>query len=500
MSFAILASFPLGVYRGHLGGEVVDQLPSPARLHAAVLCAAAQGTRARLVDGHLQPNAEDQEALEWLERNPPTGLVVPAKVLNSASSIAHRRNGLVPKEGGRWYPAKTETRAAVGSVAVGGPFGWVWDPPPPADVRAALDELCADVPHLGEAESVTVLVTGEAEPTLELDVDADLFGPVGEDVAIATPGRTEALARAYDAVTDDIPSPRADARVDDKSQRTTVITTAAQPARYCAPDATPTAVPWVTAIVIPFEQRWEVTPETRVSWAVAVHRALISTIGDGAPSVLTGAYAAEASRPANRVAVHVVPRSLRVPGERGSEILVFIPTNADTTEVTIIAAAAQRMSRLRGQQLGSSTFVNATELWPEVAPGAVRVWRADPVAIPDTRPVRGGPWTAEDAALLSVGLVHRDLWELRGRGDRWFRQVASTASERGFQVLHAQRTPGLDVGRFVHTVPRGHIVQPYSLWMRTPDHPRAALALGQSRHLGGGLLVPFDLPETAVRA
>jgi len=58
----------------------------------------------------------------------------------------------------------------------------------------------------------------------------------------------------------------------------------------------------------------------------------------------------------------------------------------------------------------------------------------------------------------------------------------------------------LDVGRFVHSVPRGHIVQPYSLWMRTPDHPRAALALGQSRHLGGGLLVPFDLPETAVRA
>ncbi len=501
MSFAILASFPLGVYRGHLGGEVVDQLPSPARLHAAVLCAAAQGTRAQLVDGHLQPNAEDQKALEWLERNPPTGLVVPEKVVNSADSTAHRRNGLVRKEGDRWYPAKTEKRAAVGSVAVGGPFGWVWDPPPPTDVRAALDELCADVPHLGEAESVTVLFTGEAEPTLELDAHADLFGPLGEDVSIATPGRTAALARAHDAVAHDIPSPRADAhRSSEQSQRTTVITTATQPARYRAPDATPTAVPWVTAIVIPFEQRWEVTPETRVSWAVAVHRALISTVGDGAPSVLTGAYGDGTPRPANRVAVHVVPRSLRVPGEQGSEILVLIPTDADTTEVTIIAASAQRMSRLRGQQLGSSTFVNAAELWPAVAPGAVRVWRADPVAIPDTRPVRGGPWTAEDAALLSVGLVHRDLWELRGRGDRWLREVASTASERGFEVLHAQRTLGLDVGRFVHSVPRGHIVQPYSLWMRIPHHPRAALALGQSRHLGGGLLVPFDLPETAVRA
>jgi CRISPR-associated protein Csb2 len=501
MGFAILASFPLGVYRGHLGGEAVDQLPSPARLHAAVLCAAAAGTRAQLVDGRLEPSAEDQTALEWLERNPPTGLVVPEKVLNASDSTAHRRNGLVRKDGGQWNPAKTEERDAVGSVAVGGAFGWVWDPPPPAAVRLALGELCADVPHLGEAESVTVLATGEAEPTLVLDPEADLFGPVGDDLTVAQAGRTAALTEAHKAIAHPIPSNRSDAhRSSEQSLTTPPSTSKTRVARYRAPDAAPAALPWVTAIVIPFEQRWEIAPETRVSWAVAAHRALIGTIGDGAPSVLTGVYASGAPRPANRVAIHVVPRSLRSPGESGSEILVLIPAGVDTTELTIVAAAVQRMSRLRGKSLGSSIFVNAAELWPAVAPGALRVWRADPVAVPDTRPVRGGPWTAQDAALLSVGLVHRDLWELRGRGDRWFREVAAVAAGRGFEVLHAQRAPGLDVGRFVHTVPRGHLVQPYSLWMRTPTHPRAALALGQSRHLGGGLLIPHDLPQSEIRA
>ena len=61
MSFAIIAEFPLGTYRGRSADGRVDPLPSPARLHAALLNAAAQGVRAefdrQLVFGRVRLTA-----------------------------------------------------------------------------------------------------------------------------------------------------------------------------------------------------------------------------------------------------------------------------------------------------------------------------------------------------------------------------------------------------------------------------------------------------------
>ncbi len=63
MSFAVLAELPLGTYRGLAGDGSLDPFPTPARLHAALLVAAAAGTRA-VADGDLmKPNDEDEQAL-----------------------------------------------------------------------------------------------------------------------------------------------------------------------------------------------------------------------------------------------------------------------------------------------------------------------------------------------------------------------------------------------------------------------------------------------------
>ncbi|MGH3814962.1 MAG: type I-G CRISPR-associated protein Csb2, partial [Pseudonocardiaceae bacterium] len=77
MSFAIIAELPLGVYYGGVGDGAVDALPSPARLHAALLCAAAQGPCAAPEGDLLAPCEADAAALRWLEQHPPDGISLP---------------------------------------------------------------------------------------------------------------------------------------------------------------------------------------------------------------------------------------------------------------------------------------------------------------------------------------------------------------------------------------------------------------------------------------
>ena len=322
---------------------------------------------------------------------------------------------------------------------------------------------------------------------------------------IATVGRTAALSEAHTAQTKPVPKVGQDAhKTSERSRLAPIVTRSVRVARY-RPLAEPTRSPWASAIVVPFssantDRPWMCPAHERVRWSVAVHRALISLVGDGAPSVLTGAYDEAARRPANRIAVHVVPRELRSAGTAGAEVIVLIPRGVDPTEQAIIVGAAGRMNRVREKTLGRMDIMDADQFWDAPAAGHLRVWRADPVAVPDTRPPRGTPeWTVADAALLSVGLLHRDLWDLDGRGGDWYRSVAAEAASRGVKVLHAERARGLDVGSYVHKVARGHLVQPYHLWLRAPEvlPDRTIMAVGQSRHLGGGLMVPYDLPASS---
>lgn len=124
-----------------------------------------------------------------------------------------------------------------------------------------------------------------------------------------------------------------------------------------------------------------------------------------------------------------------------------------------------------------------------------------PVAVPDTRPPRGGRWSLADAAALSVALVWRHEFTAPGRGDARYRALAEAASTRGVRVDSAVRMMGGDVGRYVHKVHPDTVIQPYRAVLSLGDlaGPQTIAAIGQSRHLGGGLLVPRDLPSDIVR-
>lgn len=502
-SFAVIAELPMGVYRGRTPGGSLDPLPSPTRLHAALLCAAASGPRAELVDDELRPSASDVAALHWLEEHSPDGVRLPRTAEVRTPVYGYRREGTLLKEGGDAGPKdKVVMRPLVGLVAVAGPFAWTWDDAPPAEVGDALAAMCSDVAHLGNAETPVRMRVGEATPTHRRAVDASLFTtPAGLDVDVPSPGRTTALVANYGAgrrrptAAADRYSPTSDtARTADE------VTTAREVARYLStkPDGEPDG-PWSTVLLagfgLPHDAR--LRPVDHVGWAVAVHRALISLVGDGAPAVLTGNYEPGVSRPANRVALQLLPANV-VPqaaiDHDGPVLAALLPSGIDGGDAAAVAGAFDRLRRVSwGKSVRTVTPLrprSARTFWPD---GSGEIFDVHPAAVPDTRPLRRD-WSIADAVALSLGFVLRCRVELhgQGRGDRRHRDTARRVQEAGLRVLDARRIVRGDLTRYVHRIGEGRIVQPYTARLSLGGllDERVLLCLGQSRHVGGGLLVP----------
>ncbi|MDZ7577196.1 MAG: type I-U CRISPR-associated protein Csb2 [Candidatus Nanopelagicales bacterium] len=504
MAFAIVARFPLGGYRGHVRPGVLEEYPSVARLHAALLCAAGSGLSAEAVsEGHLEPASDDLATLEWLEQNHPTGVVAGPVDCSNPTAIAYRNMGQLHSSKAKGWRMKAAAKAPTGMVPME-LHGWTWDPPPPEDVQSRLEALCADVSHLGTSESPVRLSVETASPTHVLDAEADLFAPGGVDVDLPLPGRAAALCADY-ASRWSLPI-RSDATTSnevDISQHGT--TTATALARYAAIDASPVeTLPWSRVILLPLDQ--PITDGARVLWAHALHQALISMIGFGAPPVLTGSYAPGDLRPANRVAIQIIPNDVAFPHSTGAPATaaLLIPTGTPAPDLQAVQASAMRLTELRGPRgklrcvRDGKTLIGADRFWDPPAHGFARQWTTIPAAVPETRSPRGARWSLADAALLSVGLVWRDKLTPPGRGDSWYRNLRDAAAEVGVTVHNITRIADGDLSRFVHKVPRDLIVQPYKARLSLGElgADRALTAIGQSRHLGGGLLIPTDVPAS----
>ncbi len=505
MAFAIIAEFPLGTYRGHLPDGSLDAVPAPARLHAALLNAAAQGPRAAEVEGRLTPSATDREALAWVETHPPDALCLPPMARNAPTAETYRAQGL-------WHhwSGKVARGDADGSVALDGPLAWIWDEAPPAPVRDALGALCGDVSHLGTAESPVILGVGELEPTHRRDPRADPFRGGGIEVEIAQSGRAAALEVAHAETLRPLARGAEAVKTDEIELAARVERSGLATARYVALPTCHAALepalppPWEIALVLPIQET--VAPQARVAWAVALHRALIALIGDGAPSLLTGRYAPGLPRPANRLAIQYVWRGLPLAFELGAAAFVLlVPADADALAHRALSDALRQLSRLRISadrtvrlDARELEVVPAARFWGPPPPDRRRVWITEPAAIPESHAVRGRAWTLEDAALLSVALLWRDALGGRGRGRAWYAQLAEAARAHGVLVHDAHRLSVQGLQRFVHRVPGGMVIQPYRAMLSLGDlgGEQTVLAIGQSRHLGGGLLVPADLPSS----
>jgi CRISPR-associated protein Csb2 len=243
--------------------------------------------------------------------------------------------------------------------------------------------------------------------------------------------------------------------------------------------------------------------DERVRWCVAAHRALISLVGDGAPAALTGVYPPGVPRPANRVGLQILDDTVGFAGmaHTPATLALLVPRGIAGSDLAVVGAAFQRLKTVT--RAGHSravverpVLVPAEQLWPAAPSGHRRLWRTATAFVPDTRPPRRGTWSLADATALSVGLVWRDMLSGAGRGEAFYRQVAADAAARGVQAFTVTRVSDGDQTRFVHRVNPGHVVVPLRarLSLGTLAGDRAVVAIGQSRHLGGGLLLPVDEP------
>ncbi|PEG33761.1 type I-U CRISPR-associated protein Cas5/Cas6 [Mycolicibacterium agri] len=507
----IRARFPLGVYVGHRPDGSPDALPSTLRLHAALVAAASRGSTADVRGATLARRSSITRALEWIEDNPPEFVELPPVRENAnVKEFAFRDEGVV--ENVSKSPMRRKTPRAVGTgTAISAPIGWGWADVP-ADVAEALATLCEDVPCLGEAHSPVILEFGEIAPTHRRSSRVSPFAPA--DIRIATPvsGRLCELDELHaEAHPHTPPAPAKDRWKETEQPSAPPIShNNAVDIGYNPIDTTnPPAAPWRHVIHISIDT--PIPNSERVGWSIALHRAMVAALDTDASSVITGRYAPGTAPEANRVAIQPIDAAVMSMSRHphlGAGIAILVPNDA----LEITNRALRNVTRLyrRDQQpilLGQRTIVDAATFWQAPGPGVIRVWESLPAVMPETRRPRRPrrrAWTLAESAQLSVGFVFRDqLPHVSARtAEERYAATVDAVESRGVRAVVTSPLPDADVRKYAHKMPDGVVAQPYRLHLLggslLPD--QALIAIGQSRHLGCGLLCPIDRPESLVES
>lgn len=512
----IRARFPLGVYIGHRPDGSPDPLPSTLRLHAALVASACTGSTAVFDGGRLVRSASATRALEWLEDNPPDYVELPPCLENSPTDITFRDQGVM--DGVGKDPDRKKAPRTFGSgTAVSAPIGWGWKELPD-EVATALGDLCADVPCLGETDSAAILEVGEIAPTHRRVERPSSFNRVATRIASPIPGRLTELDEQHETAR---PTRRPTAAGDRWTK--TESPASALPTHHRSVDigydlieaAPPRPAPWDRAVHIAIDT--QIGGLERVDWSVALHRAMVKALDTEAASIVTGKYVRGVTPPANRVAIQPVDESIMDLStyDLGPGLLVLVPAGdgaqgLDDPMETVRRALSgvTRLYRRSGVtiRLGRQTVVDARTFWKEPARSTVREWVSVPAVVPETRRPRRGArqWTLADSARLSLGFVFRDHFEVPDGvpAEARYASLADQVAAQGVEILETSIIPDADVHRYAHKLPDGVVAQPYRLRLRggglVPE--QAVIAVGQSRHLGGGLLVPVDVPAAVAEA
>lgn len=510
--YCLTARFPLGIYLGHTGDANRDAYPDPARLHAALMNAAAQGVHAEEDpnEHQLRPSQQSLQALQWLEAHPPTGLAMPEQQWLSpdTSRMMYRNVGSV-KIDKTGVTRATENRVVSDGVSVNGAYGYIWDEMP-VDIAEAITALLPDVACLGEASSLVVLEQQEIEATLTLDPQATAFSTERVQVRIALPGRTQHLRDVFHArYGKKPPSKKADKFLkDDPIHDPPIPKDHLGTARYLRVNAADKecATPWTKVILLEVHGK-QLGVKEQVRAAVALHRALIARIRTDVSPVITGRYAAGAQRPANNLAIQYIPhRHLEALGLKTSAFALLVPQDADSTVYEQLNQALTGPFPLRSggkflcQLKYNGHVFRGDAFWPAPQPGTIRMWEPLNVFIPESRPhnkQQGVLWRLADAGLLSVAFVWRDNFPTKETGPARYVELRDAAYNADVRIFH-DHPVSRNTRSFVHRTNRSLTIQPWRglVHLGSLQQDRAIIALGQSRHLGGGLLIPVDIPRS----
>lgn len=527
MAFLIRAEFLLGTYQGHDRHGLIEQYPSPLRLHSAFVAGAYSRCRQSAEQSStdvVELDSMSSNALSWLEINVPDAVTLPRSVVNDGQDArAYRDKGTVA--------GKKASELAVGHAAVDGPVIWWWANEPDPPVQEVLTDMCQEIPYLGEVSSPVSLTTGRAP---DIDRQAYVRSHSGtfratDAVTLAAPvqGRTAALqedfvargaapfpTKSRDSAVGSNGRPRAnEAEMPDPWNATSVARSVSYVRSRPAPADDS---PWADGILIHVTPQgpralWPPAPEDHVAWTVAFHRAIASRLGPDAPPLVTGKYPDRSKQPPNRLSIQILDGGMDLALDlRPSEaaFLIAIPRDASEEDADQLMDAVHMVDNLllpggRALDVTSVELVDTTNLWNPTAPGLDRWWFPHPLVIADSRSPRrkalgDSSWTIEDVLRVAIGNVFRShpRLDVPGRGDERLIRLSSAVEELGVRVGAAHRSYPLRPNRYVHHMNRGAaIIAVQGLVHLGPIRSdRSFMALGQSRHLGGGLLVPFDLP------
>lgn len=435
---------------------------------------------------------------------------------------------------------------------------WQWDENPNQEVINTLNLLCGEVPYLGEACSVVELkvIAGGGIPEVQRDKTWTLEkGPMLSGIsrhnrvfAVPGTGRLEELKRAYmaanpegkgkgkNAAKSKIRAKEAEQNfLNDYVPKETEGLAGYRPPFVHSERAL--EAPWTRAIVMSVtvdeghqseKSEWKPSESEYVGWTVALHRFLVKQWGvDPAPS-LVGKYVSGIKRPANNVAIQILDSELKssygiqlsddvarkLPG-----FLIMLPKDMPQHDMQKLYDVCKRSNgktlyfsqAVPKLRLGESALIDAEHLWKPVSVDFVRYWMPRPLAIAETRPIpdpkKKRHWRAAESMYLALGHVWRDKYvpnDIQGtRESRYWETVDAVADQSSnFRIFDCRRVSRVNMIDYAHHTNSSNVLRAMSALIAISDGEGsldcAALAVGQSRHLGGGFLVPLDFPKNMI--
>jgi len=488
----IRVAFPRHAYSGGEFGDP-EPVPSPARLHAAFVSAAAGGPSAELDGKLLRARGDDERALRWMEENEPLAVLVPDHRVNAYSARRYRLRAAVDQNDETDFEPLC---ALAGAVA----YAW-----PPADEKVvdALARLAREVTHVGRAESTAIV---HVEPA-EFPADASDWllrspgrGP-GYALRVPAPGRVDRLVAEHRRLSRPgrhTPGSTGKQAKDVVPDSTAEVGTVLR--RFATQDPE-TRWPFAEVLQVPLSgglPAWFTHPERRVATAVRFHRAIVAAIGNDVPSFVTGRDGDGPRAGAGHLAIHFARRGPEEP----QMLLLAVPSRVPEADLArLLAAISTRRSVRIGQHQVTMRTPRSLPALPFWRGAHERMTTEVPLVLDAPGVPRHGRWTLDDAVVCSIGYALRGVLEDEGMrwGTGWAfrRDLVASLRERGVEAV-ARRVLG-SASRFAHRARPGDLLVAVHATVSLGDFAGGGsglLALGRARHLGGGMLRPASREAT----
>ncbi len=531
MSLKISAEFLFGYYQGHDRAHHSEKYPSIARLQSAFISAAySVATYDKNTEGSLTKDGDVRElpeylkaAVEWFESNPPDAISFPNGIANETGEVIAFRNKEKYKvsKGDSFFITEPQGERAVSRTALDGPVIWWWQNSPDHNTFVLLKKLSTEIAYLGEVSSPVKISVTEISK-IPADAYQHLEGHnlnYANDIKCPVPicGRADFLQREYLQNNSKIPK-KEGSHLDKSGEFPLPVSYKGVVTEfYRSPQPVFQNVPWQTGTLLQVEKDngdpWIPLEKDYLRWAVVLHRALVKICGDNLPIFLGGKrlkrFNPQLKQPANGLSIQILSPDMPLSFEfanKGSAFLLMFPNDAQNEDIALIKSITRRGLKLYGKGLGrihvktAQENIDLTSLWKNPDAGNQRWWRPYPLYVSDSRPPSkyGQKWTIADAMRVSIGYVFRDKFHVSGNSDQRQLLLSKLVTESEIEIIGEHSLHPENPNNYIHHMNKGSFFLAGTALINFGELlgkcQTAALAIGQTRHLSGGFLVPIDIP------